>query len=106
MRVRVLSRRRAGDALEDTVEMVWAHGHGCRQTLERRKRLGALDQAAGLRNLGAISLMQRRQIRLATLAGPKARCFRRARVREETHVLGARAPRAARWPTVHARGGH
>src|ERR1700730_17420947 len=97
---RISRRRHARDCLKNSMKMISAESGALSEFFEFWFFFGILDKAAGIGDLRCVLLFERRLIRLAAFARPKAsRLCLGSRVMEtHIHVLGQ--TRRARWPTV------
>src|SRR5205085_7113863 len=93
VRLTPLARRRAGDLLEDAVEMEPADAGGIGKLGEARDLVTAADQGAGAGDRGDVPVGRRTLIRAAALARPEPGRFRGGGSFVERDVLAARLAR-------------
>jgi len=102
----VLARRRAGELLEDAMEVMRAHADATGELAQCERRFRLLDEPTCLRHFLAVTLAQRQPLGLAALARTKASGLRLAHACEKHHVFRPRAARGARRTTEHAGRAH
>jgi hypothetical protein len=105
VRDRVVLRREAGDALEDSMEMERAQRGVARQVVERGQGLVGFDASAGGRDQRRVFLRECGAVRAAALAGAESRGLRGSAVVMEAHILRPRPPRGTGGLAVDAGAG-
>ncbi len=102
MRLAPLARRRAGDLLEDAVEMEPADPGGVGQFGEARDLVASADQGTGAADRGDVPVGRGALIRPAAFARPETGGFGSGGSRVEGDVLAARLTRGAARPAIDA----
>src|ERR1700730_12347810 len=96
----IVLRRHAGDSLEETMEIARAELDCIRQIRPRRTFLALLNEAAYFCNNRGIFCIDRKTIRIATLAGSKASGLRSFQSVMEPDVLRVCCPRRTRGSAI------